>query len=123
MTDQLFLLDGETAPPMANGEIIFEAPWQSRVFGMAQSLSQTAHYQWDEFRAYLIEDIKDWEQQHSAEERGHYPYFDLFLESLTRLLNDKSMVARAEIQSRTSAFAKRPHGHDHVHDQGDGHSH
>ena len=24
-----------TAPPMQNGEVVFDEPWQSRVFGMA----------------------------------------------------------------------------------------
>jgi nitrile hydratase accessory protein len=123
MTEELFKLDGNTTPPTANGEIIFDAPWQSRVFGMAHSLCQSGHYEWDEFRTYLIEDIENWEQQHFGEQRGHYPYFDLFLESLTRLLNDKAIVPRSEVQSRAKAFSDRPHGHDHAHHHNEGHSH
>ena len=120
MSETLFKLEGSAAPPIANGEIIFDAPWQSRVFGMAQALCQSGHYHWDEFRAYLIEDIRHWEQQHSVEPLD-YPYFDLFLESLTRLLNDKSILAQSDIQARSQAFSDRPHGHDHGHD--DGHDH
>ena len=34
------LLDGRIAPPTANGEVVFEAPWQGRVFGMARLLAE-----------------------------------------------------------------------------------
>src|SRR6185436_2989351 len=43
-------LDGTAALPRKNGELVFEAPWQGRVFGLAVSLSDREHYVWDEFR-------------------------------------------------------------------------
>jgi hypothetical protein len=33
--------DGIAAPPRRNGELIFEAPWQSRVFGLCAAVIKT----------------------------------------------------------------------------------
>ena len=54
-------LDGTTAPPMANGELIFELPWQGRIFGMARALCNSGLYEWDEFRDHLIAEISTWD--------------------------------------------------------------
>ena len=34
-------VDGVAAPPRRNGELIFEAPWQSRVFGLCAAIVET----------------------------------------------------------------------------------
>jgi hypothetical protein len=34
-------VDGPAAPPRSNGELVFEAPWQARVFGLAAALVET----------------------------------------------------------------------------------
>lgn len=36
-------------PPRRNGELIFEAPWQSTVFGMVVALNQSGHLDWASF--------------------------------------------------------------------------
>ena len=45
MTAQ-FELPENLQPPMQNGEVVFEAPWQSRVFSMAVSLSEAKVFHW-----------------------------------------------------------------------------
>lgn len=104
-------LEGRVAPPRANGEVIFEAPWQGRVFGMARALCEAGLYDWDEFRACLIASIEAWEQHHGADE--DYPYYDLFLSAFTTLLADKGVCREAELVTKSAEFAARPHGHDH----------
>ena len=102
-------LTGALAPPMANGEVLFEAPWQGRVFGMARALAEAGVYDWDEFRARLIEEIAAWDRQPD----GEYRYYDHFLRALERLLLDKGLIGAEGLGDRVSAFAARPHGHDH----------
>jgi hypothetical protein len=34
-------VDGVAAPPRRNGELVFEAPWQSRVFGLCAAVVET----------------------------------------------------------------------------------
>lgn len=40
MTD-LLDVDGPAAPPRSNGELVFEAPWEARVFGLAAAVVET----------------------------------------------------------------------------------
>ena len=106
------LLDAGLEPPMVNGEIAFEAPWQGRVFGMARVLQEQGYYTWDEFRAHLIAKIGDWDRSAGADEADYF-YYDHFLAALQALLEEKGMVAPGELQNRSSELAARPHGHDH----------
>ncbi|MGE0622310.1 MAG: nitrile hydratase accessory protein [Pseudomonadales bacterium] len=110
------LLDGQLAPPMANGEVLFDAPWQGRVFGMARVLAEAGHYTWDEFRAHLIERIGAWDRSAAAAEPGaEYHYYDHLLAALQALLAEKGMLDTTAVEGRVRAFAQRPHGHDHDH--------
>jgi len=106
-------LQGPVAPPMANGEVIFEAPWQSRVFGMARVLCEAGHYSWDEFRHQLIKQIEDWESHHNERHEVEYPYFDCFLNALTDILEAKGLCSTVDMSVRADEFSARPHGHDH----------
>ena len=50
------ILDGSlTAPPRLNGELVFEAPWQSRAFGVTADLVESGCFSWEDFRIRLIE--------------------------------------------------------------------
>ena len=52
--DSIAYMQGTAALPRRNGEIVFDAPWQSRAFGLAVGLSQAGVYPWDDFRESLI---------------------------------------------------------------------
>ena len=108
------LLDGRIAPPTANGEVVFEAPWQGRVFGMARLLAEQGYYSWDDFRAHLIEKIGDWDRSAAAEDPNEaYRYYDHFLAAFQSLLAEKGLLDQGSVEARHQAFARRPHGHDH----------
>src|SRR5262249_61951348 len=50
-------MEGVIAVPRKNGELVFEAPWEGRVFGMAVALYDQRHYTWAEFQRSLIDEI------------------------------------------------------------------
>ncbi len=104
------LLDSQLAPPMANGEVLFDAPWQGRVFGMARVLAEAGYFTWDEFRAHLIREIGVWDRSASDTE---YHYYDHFLAALQALIEEKQLLNPALLEDRVRTFADRPHGHDH----------
>jgi hypothetical protein len=43
--------DGPAAPPRANGELVFEHPWQSRLFATTMALCDAGTITYAEFRA------------------------------------------------------------------------
>jgi len=94
------------APPQANGELLFDAPWQGRTFGMVHSLVDAGQFSWDEFREQLIIAL---EQGAVGAER----YYECFLQALEQTLAAKALVGEAAIDRKVEEFAARPHGHDH----------
>ena len=110
-TDQDAALSGRFAPPMSNGEVIFEAPWQGRVFGMARALADAGLYSWDDFRAHLIGVVGEWDR--SAPAGAEYPYFECFLQAFERLLAERGLLDGETLEERQRAFAARPADHDH----------
>ena len=105
------LLGKELQPPMANGEVLFEAPWHGRVFGMAVALHEAGVFAWDEFQSQLIAQIGAWDrQQHGADE---YLYYDHFQAALQQLMVSKNLLSADALAHRQAHLAELPHGHDH----------
>ena len=104
---------------MENGEAVFEAPWQGRIFGMAHALADAGLFSWDEFRACLIKEISGWER----DAVGEYAYYEHFQRALEGLLASSGLVAADVLESRAQQFATRPEGHDHAHGHSHDHSH
>jgi nitrile hydratase accessory protein len=97
-------LTGATAVPRKNGELVFDAPWQSRAFGMAVGLHQQGLFRWDEFRDRLIAEIAaDFPGDRSTSPAA--VYYRHWLGALERLLVEKSLVSRSAIDERAHEFS------------------
>ena len=99
-------LVGAVSPPRDNGEIVFEAPWQRRVFGLAVAVSRTERFGWDAFRDRLIVRI--------AEDEAR-PYWTSWAMAFEDILATSDAIEAAELDAKVEAFRHRPHGHDHRH--------
>lgn len=115
---ELLDTEGPAAPPRLNGELVFQAPWESRLFGMTLSLHEAGLFEWDEFRQLLIDEIARWERAGSAAgpAAGPWSYYGRWARAFERLLADKGVCAPAEVEARHIAFAGREAGHDHHYD-------
>jgi nitrile hydratase accessory protein len=102
---------GPAAPPRSNGEMVFEAPWESRLFGMTIALVEADRFAWGEFQQRLIAAIGRWQAEHPDGEG--YRYYDRWAEALDSLLDDLGLVAVETTDARARALADRPAGHDH----------
>lgn len=109
-------LTGAAAPPATNGELVFEAPWEARVFGTAHALCDAGLFRWPEFQAALIEEIARWERN-EATPGCDYDYYERFQAALETLLDRLGQASSALLEERSAALAARPHGHDHRHDR------
>ncbi len=107
-------MGGTAALPRKNGELVFEAPWESQAFGMAIALYERGHYDWEEFRGRLISEIGDWERS-EEDEREVWDYYRRWLASFEALVKDRGLLSEQEIEERTSEVVSgaRDEGHHH----------
>ncbi len=103
-------LDGPAAPPRDNGELVFEAPWESRIFGITLAMCERGRFTWEDFRTRLIAEIAAWEREHTADEP--YRYYERWLAALERLLAERGLCAPEALDARERTLAARPAGHD-----------
>jgi nitrile hydratase accessory protein len=109
-------LEGSAAIPRSNGEPTFDAPWQSRAFGMVVSLHESGLYPWEEFKTLLIEEI---EHCGISDTCDPSVYYRQFAGAFVRLLQRKGILTAEELDRRTAeerralAHAGEHAGHSH----------
>jgi cobaltochelatase CobN len=92
-------LGGATAVPRRNGELVFDAPWQGRAFGMAVALSEGGLFPWEEFRQALIREIA------AAEAGGgEFRYYEAWLAALERVLAGRGLVRPEQVEEVAFQF-------------------
>jgi nitrile hydratase accessory protein len=88
-------MTGGAALPRRNGELVFEAPWQGRVFGIALAVVRRLGVDWSEFQRRLITAIA---------EHPDAPYYDCWVAALERLVIDHQLVAARELDDAQRAL-------------------
>jgi nitrile hydratase accessory protein len=77
-------MQGVAALPRENGELVFDAPWQGRVFGLALGLVESLDLPWAAFQARLVDAIA------SDPDR---PYYDSWLAALEALVDEHGIAS------------------------------
>jgi len=112
-TPAILAVDGGAAPlPRRNGELVFEAPWESRAFGVAIALHDAGAIDFEVFRSRLIAAIG---RRGGPEPDGEpaSAYYACWLDALERVLLEQRIVSAAELEARCASIA-----HDWAHDHG-----
>jgi nitrile hydratase accessory protein len=86
-------MSGAAALPRRNGELVFEAPWQGRIFGIALAIVRRLGVDWSEFQRRLIDAIA------AAPDA---PYYDCWLVALERLVVEHGLVLEDELDRAAS---------------------
>ena len=89
-------LDGPAAPPRLNGELVFEHPWQSRVFATTMALCDGGVIEYADFRERLIAEI------------AHHPdeYWSSWQDALEELLAERALLDETTLADRARRFAE-----------------
>ncbi len=90
------------AVPRKNVELVFDAPWQSRAFGLAIGLAERGVFDWEEFRSRLIAAIRE------GGGPGTTPaalYYQQWLSALEALLCEKGLLRAGDVAARAAQFA------------------
>ncbi len=110
---QVSQMHGQIAMPRDNGELVFQAPWEARAFGMAVVLNEGGIYPWRDFSQGLAAVI-------AVSERDGIDssYYERWLATLEKLAISQGLVTPEELESRTAEYASGAHDdhHDHDHD-------
>jgi nitrile hydratase accessory protein len=109
VSENLLDVDGPTAPPRANGELVFAEPWESRAFGLAVTLHAGGAFEWEDFRQELIAVIAAWETGH--EPGAEYSYYRCWLTALERVLAVQGLVHAGTVERRAGELVDRRHAH------------
>ena len=109
--ERIAQMDGPAALPRKNGELVFDAPWEGRIFGLAVALSDRRVYDWGDFRTRLVDEIAV-----DAESA----YYESWLAAFEKLLLARGLLDRAELDARTDEYASgmrtdEDDDHDHEH--------
>lgn len=97
---QIANMPEEIALPRDNGELVFEAPWEGRAFGMAVAMNHDGVYEWREFVDELAGEIA------AAEKAGaESSYYERWITSLERLAIEKGLVTPKEMEARAAEYA------------------
>ena len=97
-------MDEQVALPRKNGELVFEAPWEARAFGLAVALNEAGVYPWRDFSQGLAAETAAQEQQ-----GAHASYYERWLETLEKLAIAQGLVTLDELDARTSEYAFNAH--------------
>lgn len=95
-------MSGSIAYPRKNGEPVFDAPWQSRAFGMVVRLHTAGLYPWDDFKALLIDEIA--KQPCHEGPLDSTQYYLQWVNAFWRLLVSKGLLSEEEMKTRANEF-------------------
>jgi nitrile hydratase accessory protein len=82
--------------PRRNGELVFEAPWESRAFGMVAAYLEANELEWEHFRRHLIAAI--------AASGADTPYYESWTAALAAMLAADHVVNLNELEDRAARF-------------------
>jgi nitrile hydratase accessory protein len=88
-------LDGELSLPRKNGELVFEAPWEGRAFGMALALTDGGPLQWNDFRRRLVAQI---------DTAPDHRYYEQWLAAFEALVTDAGLLTRDQLDRRAAEY-------------------
>ena len=105
-------MEGAAALPRSNGELVFQAPWEGRAFGLAVSLYDSGRYPWTDFAGRLVTEIA------ADEDASTGRYYEHWLAAFERLMLDQGLLSEQELDARTAEYQSGERDDDdHDHDQ------
>ena len=92
LPEEVELMDGVSALPRDNGDLVFAAPWEGRALAMAVALVDRLDLPWDVFRQQLMRAIADDPDR---------PYYESWAAALETMVVALDLVTPAELDRAT----------------------
>lgn len=110
-------MEGKSSLPRKNGELVFQEPWEGKIFAMALALNKKGMYDWNDFRDKLIEEITKAEKNNPNHETEKY-YYEHWEAALEKLLIEKKILAEDQLKHLLHDLkncTEQEHAHPHPH--------
>lgn len=107
-------VDDELGPPRSNGELVFEAPWEGRAFGLAVALAEGGRFEWADFRTLLVEETAADDARQAAGGAAR-PYYVRWAAALERLLAERGWVEADDLAVAACREEQKGEHKAHVH--------
>ena len=91
-------------PPQEGDELVFDAPWQARAFGLVVTLYRSGLFEWNEFQSRLIDQVQA-DAFVDEEDDPESVYYRQWIAAFEQLLADKGLLDDATLEERTLEFA------------------
>lgn len=91
------MMGGVDRPPRENGGLCFANDWERTAFGVALALAKNGDFEWEGFRANLIEAIGGWEKDHDLKDPS-WNYYGHWLEALEKAVVDAGLISAEELK-------------------------
>ena len=116
-------MEGKSSLPRKNGELVFQEPWEGKIFAIAVALNKKGLYHWNDFRDKLIEEITKAEKHdpHHETEKHYYEHWE---QALEKLVIEKNIVSEPQFKQAVHELKNcKTHEHSHPHDHDHEHAH
>ena len=106
-------MDETTALPRQNGELLFEAPWEARAFGLAVTLNEQGAYPWRDFSQKLADHLSTIES--NGDTAGETAiYYEQWLATLEEMAIANGLLTQEELDAMIEEQVHHDlHEHDH----------
>jgi nitrile hydratase accessory protein len=106
-------LEGETAPPRDDEGPVFAAPWEAHAFAIVVRLFEQGHYSWPDWVRYLSAEIAA--SKNAPDPAQASAYYEQWLAAAERLVIERGLASREELDARKRQLAGATPAHDHAH--------
>jgi nitrile hydratase accessory protein len=117
--DEAHALCANLPIPRQDDELVFQAPWEARVFAMVVNLHKQGRFEWSDWVDHLVGEID------AARAAGalETPYYELWARACEKLLSGKALMDPVALEARVVELAVPVDDHVHPHDHDDDHHH
>jgi nitrile hydratase accessory protein len=101
------------AIPLDDEGVVFNSPWEAKVFAVIVSLHQQGHFAWTEWAETISDEIEN-----DKGRRPETPYYELWLRAAERIIEAKGLCEAGDLVGMKDALLAEQandHAHGHAH--------
>ena len=100
MDQKISYMNDLEALPRKSGELVFHDDWEKRIFALVVALYEKGHFEWDEFKDLLIEQIRSSGETPEKPNLDKPGYYEFWLTNLEVILDRRNEQLKHRYKGR-----------------------